>query len=176
MISDTGVKPPLHRRFDKEVAMHQIRNRYRELRKKISKQVELLQKDVLFRQKVQEYYQRSYKDWVIVGAIFNCMLNWKARELGMKLPDEKERQKLVELQELVSDAVYPTEQFLGEDFDLQIKFHSLLALKSYGFEMRRMDFKPKVVEKFLRERMKHFDFDISHRLLFGEPPGDWPDI
>jgi hypothetical protein len=135
-----------------------------------------LQKDSLFRQECQEYYQRGYKDWVIVGAIFNCMLNWKAHELGIKLPDEKERQSVIELQELLSDALYPTGQFLGKDFDFQIKFHSLLALKSYGFELRRMDFNPEIVEKFLRERMKHFDFDISHRSLFGEPPGDWPSI
>jgi hypothetical protein len=78
------------------------------------------------------------------------MLNWKAHELGIKLPDEKERQSVIKLQELLSDAVYPR-QFLGRDFDFQIKFHSLLALKSYGFELRRMDFNPEIVEKFLRK-------------------------
>jgi len=176
MTSGTGVKPPLHRRFDKEVAMHHIRNRYRELRKTISRQVGMLQKDSAFCKKCQGYYERGYKDWVIVGAIFNCMLNWKARDLGVKLPDEKEKQKVIELRESIHDAVYPTERFLGPDLDLHVKAHSIYALKSYGFEMRRRDFKPEVVEKFLRERMKHFDFDFSHNPLFGDPPGDWPSI
>lgn len=176
MTSETGVKPPLHQRFDEQVAIRHIRNRYGEIRKAISRQVDVLRKENVFRQKCQGYYQSGYKDWVIVGAILNCMLNWKARDLGIDLPSEGAKQQFIELRNILSDVVYPTERFLGGDLDMHIKAHSLYALNSYGFEMRRKDFKPEVVEKFMRERMRHFDFDLSHRPLFGEPPGDWPNI
>jgi hypothetical protein len=173
MNSDTGIKPPLHRRFDKNRAMEFIRNRYRHCRNKIAKQVEVLQKDAAFREKCKEYYKRGYKDWVILTTILNCMINFKIQELGLKLPSEEVRNKYLELSNMLQNTVYPTNKFL-ENMDLQIKFHSILALNTYGFELRRKDFKPDVVEKFLRERMRHFDFDLPHKPLFGEPPGSWP--
>ena len=175
MNSDAGIKPPLHRRFDEDKALEFIRNRYRHCRDKIAKQVEVLQKDAAFREKCKEYYKRGYKDWVILTAILNCMINYKVQELGLILPSEEVRNKFLELSAMLQNAVYPTKKFL-EDIDLQIGFHSILALNTYGFRPRRKDFNPDVVEKFLRERMRHFDFDLSHEPLFGEPPGSWPKI
>jgi len=175
MNSDTGIKPPLHRRFDENKALDFIRNRYFQCRKKIAKQVEVLQKDTAFREKCKEYYKRGYKDWVILSAIFNCMINFKAQELGLNLSSEEDRDKILELSNMLQNTVYPTNKFL-KDMDVQIKLHSILALNTYGFELRRKDFKPDVVERFLRERMRHFDFDLPHEPLFSEPPGSWPKI
>lgn len=175
MNSGTGMKPPLHRRFDEKKALEFIGNRYRHCRNRILKQVEALQKDALFREKCKELYRRGYKDWVILTAILNCMINFRVRELGLDLSREEVRSKFQELSEMLQDAVYPTNEFL-ESIDFQIKFHSILALSTYGFEPRRRDFKPEVVERFLRERMRHFDFDLPHKSLFNEPPGSWPEI
>jgi hypothetical protein len=104
------------------------------------------------------------------------MLNWRAQELGIKVEFTEDRKRFLEVQKLLHGVTYPAERCLGKDMDMQIKMHSLLVLKTYGFEMRRRDFNPEVIEKFLRERMKHYDFDLSHSLLFGDPPGDWPKI
>jgi hypothetical protein len=172
MSSATGATPPLHRRFNERESISYIRNRYHICREKIAKQVEALQQDAAFREKCQGYYQRGYKDWVIASAIFNCMLNWRMRELGLVRTEDQQR--FPELQNMLRDVVYPTSRFLGEDMDSHIQIHCVTALNTYGFELRRRDFKPDVVEKFLRERMRHFDFDLPHSPLFGEPPGNWP--
>lgn len=177
MNSTIGVRPPLHRRFDGKTAMQHICNRYRHCRQKIVNQVRALQQDELFRKKCQSYYENGYKDWVILTAILNCMLNWKAKEVGLTISSEEDPKRFLELQQTLQDTVYPPLRFLGTEFDFQIRvMHPTTALKTYGFELRRRDFKPEVVEKFLRERMKHFDFDLPHKPLFGEPPGDWPEI
>ena len=175
MNSATGVSPPLHRRFNEQKAFDFIRNRYHQCYKKIAEQVKALQADAAFRNKCQEYYKRGYKDWVIVSAIFNCMLNWKAHELSLPVSPESARKQFLDLQNLLSDTIYPTWWFLGSDMDFHIQMHCLNALITYGFEPRRRDFRPDVVEKFLRERMRHFEFDIPHTPFFGEPPGDWPE-
>jgi len=178
MRSETGMKPPLHRRFDENKALDFIRNRYLHCRNKIEKQIEVLKKDTAFRDKCREYYNKGYKDWIILTAILNCMLNFKAQEMGLNLDEmrtEEGRARFLELSNMLKNTVYPTRRFL-EEIDKQIKFHSILALGTYGFLVRRRDFKPEVVEKFLRERMRHFDFDLSHKPLFSEPPGDWPEI
>lgn len=177
MSSATGVSPPLHRRFDEKAAMRYIRNRYHHCREKIAKQVKVLQEDTSFRRKCQSFYEKGYKDWVILTAIMNCVLNWKAKEIGLTVSPEEDPKQFLELQHTLRDTVYPSRRFLGEDMIFQIQvMHGITALKTYGFELRRRDFKPEVVEKFLRERMKHFDFDLPHNPLFGEPPGDWPRI
>ncbi len=102
------------------------------------------------------------------------MLNWKGQEFGLDLSSEKDQKQMIELQNKLRETIYPTSRFLGKDMDLHLSFHFGAVLKTYGFEMRRMDFKPDVLEKFLRERLKHFDFDLPHEPLFGEPPGNWP--
>ena len=76
----------------------------------------------------------------------------------------------------LDNTTYPTWRFMDDDMARQMKVHGLLVLRSYGFELRRPDFQPEVVERFLRERMKHFELDLPHKPLFGEPPGDWPDV
>jgi len=177
MNSAIGVSPPLHRRFDTKAAMRYIRNRYRHCRGKIAKQVKVLQQNAKFRNKCQSFYEKGYKDWVILTAIMNCMLNWKAKEIGLTVSSEEDPKQFLELQQALRDIVYPPSRFLGKDMNFQIQvMHGITALKTYGFELRRRDFKPEVVEKFLRDRMRHFDFDLPHKPLFGEPPGDWPRI
>jgi len=169
----TGIKRPLHRRFDEKKALEFIRNRYRHCRSKIAKQIEVLQQDKVFQEKCKEYYKKGYKDWVIVSAVLNCMINLKAREIGLSLSSKKDLERLLKLSNMLRNTVYPTIMIL-EDLDSQVKLHSVYALNTYAFKLRRKDFNPDVVENFLRERMRHFDFDLPHAPLFGKPLGSWP--
>lgn len=178
MSSHTGANPPLHRRCDERTAIRHIRRRYRVSREKIARQVEALQKDPEFLAKCRDYYRKGYKDWVILYGIVNCMLNWKARELGLLLHIEENRgqyrEQFPQLLDGLSGTVYSTNRFLGEDMDMHMRLHCCNVLTTYGFEIRRRDFRPEVVENFMRVRMRHFEFDLPHDPLFGEPPGYWP--
>lgn len=51
-----------------------------------------------------------------------------------------------------------------------IATHNMTVLLPYGFQLRRPDFRPEVVERFLHDSMNHFEPDLPHRPLFGEPP------
>jgi hypothetical protein len=176
MTSPTGATPPLHRRFNEQDALKLIRGRYAGLRSRISSQVSVLQKDGDFRQLCGSYYDAGYKDWLIISAVLNCMLTWKAHSRGLDLRFSEPREHLLELSEGLEDTCYPAWRFEKEEMDRMIATHNMTALVSYGFQPRRADFRAEVIERFLRERMNHFEFDLPHKPLFGEPPGDWPDV
>jgi len=170
-----GAKPPLHRRFNEGKALELIRGRYAGLRSRIPSQVTTLQNDGEFRLLCRSYYDMGYKDWLIVSAVLNCMLNWKAHSLGLDFRSPESRQHFARIADRLEDSCYPAWRFEKDEMDKMIAIHNMSALLAYGFEPRRLDFREAVVERFLRERMNHFEFDLPHKELFGEPPGDWPD-
>ncbi len=171
-----GATPPLHRMFNEQKALELIRGRYAGLRSRISSQVSALQKDAEFRQLSRSYYDVGYKDWLIISAVFNCMLNWEGHSRGLDFRSSNPREDLLRLAEGLEDTCYPAWRFEKEEMDRMIATHNMTALLPYGFQVRRPDFRPEVVERFLRDRMNHFEPDLPHRPLFGEPPGDWPDV
>lgn len=170
-----GENPPIHHRYNETEALAAIRRRYEAVLRFIPAQIEKLQADPEFRAHCQSYYARGYKDWVILMAIMNCMMNWRLNYRGIDVRDVAKFSP-EKIGEELNDDTHPTWRFLGEDMERQIDGHGVLVLPTYGFEMRRSDFKPAVIEKFLRERMNHFALDLPHKPLFGEPPGDWPDL
>ena len=176
MISSTGPIPPPHRKYNEQTSIEFIKNRYINLRKMIEKQVELLQHDELFCGMCESYYKKGYKDWLILSTIHNCMMNWKANEIGYMMDD---RDEVRELANLIQGVVYPANLFLGDQFEGNINIFNFTCLRTYGFQLRQNIITPKIadsIERFLRDRMNHFKLDIPHNPLFGKPPGEWPKI
>ncbi len=174
MTSRTGPQPPVHRRFSETKALAMIRNRYRELRKMIPEQVARLQPDPDFRRMCASLYERGYKDWVILSAIYNCMFTWQLDKTEFDPLNPPSQDQFRAMQDRIQNNSYPAWRFVEENFDTAIMMHNVACLQSYGFELLRPDIKPPVIEAFLRHRMKHFEFDIEHPPMFGDPPGDWP--
>jgi len=176
MISSTGPIPPLHRKYNEHTSIEFIKNRYINLREVIEKQVELLQNDESFCDQCKHYYKKGYKDWLILSTIHNCMMNWKANEIGYMMDD---RDEVRELANLIQGVVYPANLFLGDQFEGNINIFNFTCLRTYGFQLRQNIITPKIadsIERFLRDRMNHFKLDIPHNPLFGKPPGEWPKI
>lgn len=175
MTSGYGTTLPLHRRFDEAKAMEHISNRYLKMRHQISEQVAALQKDETFLRECSSFYKRGYPDWIMLSGIVGRMLQLRSQELGLKALSVASNPALQqELLNSLVGRVYPASFFYGDHFSQQVSAHILSSLRTYGFTCRRTDFQPEAVEKFLRERMRHFEFDLKHEQLFGDPPGAWP--
>ncbi len=175
MISDCGSTPPLHRRFDEAKAIQRVSNRYRRMRQQISEQVAALQEDERFRLECSSYYKRGYPDWIVLSGIVGKMLPLRSKERGLDIFRVARDPGLYqELLTGLAGCVYPARFFYGEQFRECVLGNLLSSLRTYGFTRRRTDFQPETVEKFLRERMRHFEFDLKHEQLFGDPPGAWP--
>jgi hypothetical protein len=173
MTSTTGSIAPLHRRFDEADSIRQIKDRYIGLKTRIALQVALLQKDDGFLARCVEYYDRGYKDWHILAAVLNYMLNREAQRRGFGwLPEDVSRRKRL-INEL-SNVTLPAEEFSGREFEVHFSGHAMTCLQAYGFDCRNRRINDATIEKFLRYRMRHFDLDIPHLPMFARPPGDWP--
>lgn len=172
-----GATPPIHRRFNEDEAIKQIRNRYSQIGYKIKGQVEILQGDEEFCYMCQTLYDKGYKDWMILAAIFNVVLNLEMRDAGVDYTDQQYAEQFMrDLAQKERHTVYSAELFLGDEFDRALITFQFTALLTWGFHPRARLLSPTVVEWFLRERMRHFDYDLPHHALFGDPPGDWPSL
>lgn len=176
MTSITGSTPPLHRKFDERQALQEIRGRYSELRKVITAQVQALQADDDFIAAAQTFYAAGYKDWHILSAVANLMINRRIRELGLDLETRHGQEQSKDVGRSLTGVVYPAKAFIGKELSLAFQGHALTCMRRYGFESRGIGMNAFVVEKFLRERMRHFELDIPHAPMFGRPPNDWPVI
>lgn len=175
MTSTTGTHPPIHRRFNEKDAIEQIRNRYTRIREKIPNQLVALQQDSRFREFCADLYSRGFKDWMIIAVIYNVVLNLKLRKQGVNYLDREELERVMRpFASATIEDVFPTKDFIGAGFDRCLMTFHAAVLSTWGFHPRLQLIKPEVVEKFLRERMRHFDYDLPHDPVFGNPPGDWP--
>jgi hypothetical protein len=177
MASTTGGKPPTHRRFDRAASMEQIRNRYARLRRILDRQVPLLQRDPVFRERCAGLYERGYKDWHLLSAIFNMRLNWELRLLGVDPWDPSAPGLLGQVEEIVTHSVKDADRFTYPAVELEraLDTFDITCLKTYGFELRRPDVEPRAIRDFLRDRMHHYELDLPHQPLFGTSSGDWPE-
>lgn len=176
MKSMIGSEPPLHKRYDPNTALEHIRNRYKATKKSCELQVSLLQKDNRFIRKCEYLYSTDYRDWIILTIIFNCMMDRKLRSISGGFTPVYLKNNYDEILESLRTETYPVEVFLGELFEMQKQSHFTTVLITWGFQLRRSDYDPEVVERFLRKRMRHFENDLPHQNLFGNPLGDWPVI
>lgn len=175
MTSITGSTAPLHKRFDEKDALRQIRARYLGMQEDITEQVKLLQADGRFLTRCEAFYQKGYKDWHILAAIFNLMVYIFQRELGCKFRSQKEIEHFKTAAKQLKGQVYPVEEFLKPGLDFMFVTHAMTCLNRMGFEERAW-LKTEPAMKFLRERMRHFDLDIPHPPMFANPPNDWPKL
>jgi hypothetical protein len=173
MTLTTGSTPPLHRRFNESESLRQIQDRYIGLKTRIAPQVALLQRDDAFLDRCAAYYRRGYKDWHILAAVLNYMLNREAQRRGLGWTREDLKRKQTVIEELLN-VVLPAADFSGQEFEMHFRGHAMTCLQAYGFEYRNRRMNDQAIEKFLRERMRHFDLDIPHAPMFGRPPGGWP--
>jgi hypothetical protein len=178
-MTSTRVSTPLHHRHECVEAVDAVPRRYKTFRQKLGKQVYILQKSAAFRTQCSGLYQRGYKDWMILGAVFNYLLQAELQKRGVDISNGQRSAAIAKELSEDSSLVFETcdaDELCGDRFIQFLYTFNMVALASYGFELRRRTFDPGVVEKFLRERLGHFSLDVQHDPLFGAPPGDWPEV
>ncbi len=120
MEQNNNTQIPLHRRFNEREALKAIRNRYRKIKSLIPTQIKVLQEDSDFRSLCAELYQEGYKDWVIVSAIFNSVLTWRANEMKITYGEFETICSGDSMKSLMKDAVFEPERFTEEAMRIQI--------------------------------------------------------
>jgi hypothetical protein len=115
---------------------------------------------------------------MILGAVFNFLLQAELAEREVDIRDGQRAseiaRKLLDDQSFVFGAT-DAQELCGDQFLRFLYTFNMVALASYGFELRQHVIHPEVMERFLRERLDYFSLDLPHLPLFGDPPGHWPE-
>jgi hypothetical protein len=114
---------------------------------------------------------------MILGAVFDRLLQTKLLGQGINILDGQRAAAAaynITNDPDPIDEVCDAEHFCGREFTFFLQHFNFMALASYGFELRQRTIQPEAVERFLRERLNHYEMDLPHRALFGDKPGTWP--
>jgi hypothetical protein len=166
---------PYHVMRSESEMKRQVKSRYQRLRADISEQVVVLQRSKEFCDFASGYYTQ-YRDWTILNGVYNCMLDWRGREVyGVRWLRENPHEQLKVALDRVKGSVYPAFRFVDKvTFERSVLGHLHSALKACGFDLRYARVDNDLVTAFLKDRLGFFDIDYPHKPLFGNPPGEWP--
>ena len=167
---------PLHKKYNEKKSLEFIRNRYRGMKGMFSAQLAALQSDDNFLRRCETHYQEGYKDWHILSAILNYMIQMESESRKINLATASGQLASQKLSYELKDVVFSPDLFDGPTWKNAFDMHIMPCLITYGFEPRGSMVDLVALTKFLRDRMRHFEHDIPHPPMFGRPPAPWPKI
>lgn len=175
-MTSKDASPPLHRRHESTEARAAVAEKYRLFEERLGPQVLILQSSEVFCSQIADWYERGYKDWMILGATFNIVMQTMLAEQGLDLLDGQTGEIAIRIamDKTRPMRVYAADHFVRPDFEFFMYHCNFQALLRYGFDIRRHRLKAPVVESFLRDRLNYFELDLHHEPLFGIPSGAWP--
>ncbi len=176
-MTSKSVSPPLHRRHESSEARQALRRSISGVSHETQATGQDSPEERLIPGPVHELYDGGYKDWMILGAVYNRLLQTKLTAQGINVLDGAIAAAAA--RDITNDPgpireVCDAEHFCGREFMFFLRHFNFLALSSYGFELAGGTLQPETVERFLRERLNYFEMDLPHRALFGKKPGTWP--
>jgi hypothetical protein len=167
---------PLHSRFDEREALETAEARYRVIRERIPSQVRLLQDSPGFRTQCRTYYEEGRPDWSILLALYSSALILAASQRAQQTTELGDPGALRGLEALVEEDPVPAHLFTEGQMRRAFAMQPASILESWGFDLRTKDLRPGKLEWFIKQRLPVFAYDPPHEPMFGEPPGDWPDV
>jgi len=151
-------------------------NRYAAIRRVIPKQVALLQQSPEFRDLCAQYYERGLPDWSILSAAHNACLNLFAWNNELSPQEMQSKAFMKKATGFIEDHPIPERLFTVELMEEMLSIQKATVLASWGFEFRTGSMDVGGLERFLRERFPVYEVDLPHKPMFGDPPGDWPNL
>jgi len=156
--------------YKKKVTLDNIRRRVKGCINASHLTLERLNKSESFKKEVIKYRTAGYFDWQILLALYNVILDQKAKNIlrqnGKAYSDDEEWledfqktiRELMYLNETESYVEIPIEYIIGEGFDFQIEHLTVHVLESFGLENKSRFPNSESIKEFLYER---FNFAID---------------
>lgn len=156
--------------YTPEAAEEQIKNRYRAFALPIGRTLQRLVRARGFQEAVSNLRADGWKDWHILGAIFNITLNYRLnhRSIGSLTPQSaKAYIKHITSNPEPDDALeVPLEEFDEAKLRQTIPIYMMSCLQTYGLELHQLTPDLAGVEDFLAHRYNFWTDDAEHEELF----------
>lgn len=147
-----------------------ILSRYKNTLKGVYLTLEKYKSDVLFKKSIQQLRNECWKDWHILLALYNAILNYKAnlnpdartngevyQKTFQSLSGKDERDVYVEI---------PVEVFTIDNVKEQLNYCIPFVLRSYGLEHKPPFIEFDLIKELLIERFNFMNDDVAHETVF----------
>ncbi len=154
--------------YDKKKAEELIKARYAKSIPAIRLTLNRIVPTEQFQNLKNKLRNKGWKDWHILLAIFNLVLNYRMSELGIRTINAMDnfRQKFMQEEEKEESLIVPLDQINEENMKNNLKMSMLGTLKGYGFSLEGKIINPEKISKFLAEKFNYWEDDVDHEPIF----------
>lgn len=113
---------------------------------------------------------QGWKDWHLLLAVVNIVVNGRARRLGVNMnaltKDDMERvQGLLRAEERPDDPMPPADVFTEDAMWVHLANATVTTIRGWGLELR-VRFEPRALLAVLGDRFNYWDDDVAHEPIF----------
>lgn len=158
--------------YEREAALQAIRDRYETLRAPARLTLTRLLSSEAFMTTVGELRRAGWKDWHLLTAVANIVVNKRAVERGINMTTSitdvhlQRFRALMFDEEQESDPVTPDEAFTAEQMWFHLANAAVATARRWGLEVRVNPLDPKAFLSVLSRRFNYWNDDVAHDPLF----------
>lgn len=155
--------------YDKKKSEEMIKIRY----KKCIPPIRLTLKKIVPTEKFQQLKENlrlnGWKDWHILLAFFNLVLNYRMHELGFLNNFERRAEftnNFMYKEEKEGSIQIPLSEFTEKNMTISLEQSMLATLKIYGFSLKGKLLEIDEIKRFLSEKFNYWEDDVEHENIF----------
>jgi len=159
----------LSKYYDKKKAEELIKARYTKSIPSIRKTLKRIVPTESFQLLKEKLRSQGWKDWHILLAFFNLVMNYRMEKLGIsgnivamerfyqEYPYEEEKEDTISI---------PIEEITEENMKRNLQHSMMATLKGFGFSLQGKLVKPEEITEFLAEKFNYWEDDVDHDPIF----------
>lgn len=158
--------------YDRAEALRAITSRYETLRAPVRLTLGRLASSEAFMKTVGELRREGWKDWHLLTAVANIVVNRRAVARGINMTtnisdaDVQRFRALMFAEEQSSDPVTPDEAFTADQMWFHLTNAGVVTARAWGLEVRLGHFVPEAFMSVLGNRFNYWSDDVAHEPLF----------
>ncbi len=155
--------------YDKKISEAIIKNRYKNSIPPLRLTLKRIVPTEKFQQLKKNLRLSGWKDWHILLAFLNLVLNYRMRELGIlnNINEMAEFTKNFLYQEEREGSVQvPLNEFTEQNMTKSIEQSMPATLRTYGFSLEGNSLEIEEMKRFLSEKFNYWNDDVEHENIF----------
>jgi hypothetical protein len=161
-----------YRRYDETESLNAITQRYEDLVIPVGQTLTRLGSDSPFLQVMAELRSNGWKDWHLLTAVTNIVLNARAVERGINMTttmseaDAERFWQLMDQAESPTDTAIPLHLFSAENMWFHLGNAARMTAANWGLDVRRNPLETRALLDVLGDRFHYWTDDVPHERLF----------
>ncbi len=155
--------------YNKKISEKMIKNRYKNSIPPIRLTLKRIVPTEEFQQLKKSFRLSGWKDWHILLAFFNLVLNYRMRELGI-LNNINEMVEFTEnflyQEEREGSIQVPLSEFTEHNMTKSLEQSMSATLGTYGFSLEGKSLEIEEIKRFLSEKFNYWKDDVEHENIF----------